>query len=109
MHAPTDLHLSMVKRILRYLKETIGRGIVMIRNGHTSVMGYTDSNWAGNHLDRRSTTGYCMFVGGNLVSWKSKKHVVARSSAEAEYRAMAAAAYELVWLRSLHAGMGCLP
>ena len=109
MHAPTVHHLSMVKRILRYLKETIGRGIVMNRNNHTNVMGYTDSDWAGNQLDRRSTTGYCMFVGGNLVSWKSKKqHVVARSSAEAEYRAMAAAACELVWLRSLLTDMGCL-
>uniref|UniRef100_A0A6N2MZF3 Integrase catalytic domain-containing protein n=1 Tax=Salix viminalis TaxID=40686 RepID=A0A6N2MZF3_SALVM len=108
MHAPTDHHLSMVKRILRYLKGTIGRGLVMSRNNHTNVMGYTDSDWAGNQLDRRSTTGYCMFVGGNLVSWKSKKqHVVARSSAEAEYRAMAAAACELVWLRSLLADMGC--
>ncbi|KAJ6293717.1 hypothetical protein OIU76_021890 [Salix suchowensis] len=108
MHAPTDHHLSMVKRILRYLKGTIGRGLVMSRNNHTNVMGYTDFDWAGNQLDRRSTIGYCMFVGGNLVSWKSKKqHVVARSSAEAEYRAMAAAACELVWLQSLLADMGC--
>ncbi|KAL6345184.1 hypothetical protein AAG906_015667 [Vitis piasezkii] len=84
MHAPTVVHLCMVKRILRYLKKTIGRGIVMRRNGHTDIIG-------------RSTTGYCMFVGGNLVSWKSKKQpVVARSSAEAEYRAMAAASCEMV-------------
>ncbi|RVW72193.1 Retrovirus-related Pol polyprotein from transposon RE1 [Vitis vinifera] len=90
MHAPTVVHLCMVKRILRYLKKTIGRGIVMRRNGHTDIIGFSDSDWAGNTIDRRSTTGYCMFVGGNLVSWKSKKQpVVARSSAEAEYRAMA--------------------
>jgi len=108
MHAPTFQHLGMVKRILRYLKGTIGRGIVMTRNGHTNIMGYTDSDWAGNALDRHSTTGYCMFVGGNLVSWKSKKqHVVARSSAEAEYRAMASAACELVWLHSLLINLGC--
>jgi hypothetical protein len=107
MHAPTVQHLGMVKRILRYLKGTIGRGIVMTRNGHTNVMGYTDSDWAGNSLDRRSTTGYCMFVGGNLVSWKSKKQsVVARSSAEAEYRAMASAACELIWLKQLIADLG---
>lgn len=108
MHAPTIQHLGMIKRILRYLKGTIGRGIVMTHNGHTNIMGYTDSDWAGNALDRRSTTGYCMFVGGNLVSWKSKKqHVVARSSAEAEYRAMASAACELVWLNSLLIDLGC--
>ncbi|KAG5219223.1 ion channel CASTOR [Salix suchowensis] len=58
MHAPTVHHFSMVKRILRYLKGTIGRGIVMTRNNHTNMMGYTDSDWAGNQLDRRSTTGY---------------------------------------------------
>ena len=56
MHAPTVQHLGMVKRILRYLKGTIGHGIVMTHNGHTNVMGYTDSDWAGNSLDRRSTT-----------------------------------------------------
>ncbi|RVX15720.1 Retrovirus-related Pol polyprotein from transposon RE1 [Vitis vinifera] len=101
MHAPTVVHLCMVKRILRYLKKTIGRGIVMRRNGHTDIIGFSDSDWAGNTIDRRSTTGYCMFVGGNLVSWKSKKQpVVARSSAEAEYRAMAAASCEMVWLKT---------
>jgi hypothetical protein len=45
----------------------------MNNNGHTNVIGYSDSDWAGNALDCRSTTGYCMFVSGNLVSWKSKK------------------------------------
>jgi hypothetical protein len=48
MHAPTSQHLDLMKRILRYLKGTIGRGIVMTRNGHTDITGYTDSDWAGN-------------------------------------------------------------
>lgn len=79
----------------------------MNNNGHTNIMGYSDSDWAGNALDRSSTTEYCMFVGGNLVSWKSKKqNVVARSSAEVEYRAMASAACELVWLKHLLTDLG---
>ena len=70
--------------------------------GHTQVVGYTDADWAGSPTDRCSASGYCVFIGGNLISWKSKKQdVVARSSAEAECRAMALATCELIWLRHL--------
>ena len=109
MHSPAMFHLSIVKRILRYLKGSIGRGILLKKNGHHDIVGYADADWAGNVLDRKSTTGFCTFVGGNLVTWKSKKQsVVARSSAEAEYRAMASAACELIWLKGLLADLGFL-
>jgi hypothetical protein len=106
MHAPTVFHLCLVKRILRYLKGSAGRGIVMTNHGHTQITGYSDSDWAGNAINCKSTTGFCMFVGGNPVSWRSKKHVVARSSAEAEYRAMASATCELIWLKGLLLDLG---
>ena len=108
MHASIVYRLCLVKLILRYLKGTIGRGIMMKRNGHKNIMGYLDSDWAGNTLDRRSTTGYCMFVGGNLVSWKSKKqHVVGQSSVEVEYCTMGGAACEFIWLKGLLDDLGC--
>jgi hypothetical protein len=68
MHAPTVFHLCLVKRILRYLKGSAGRGIVMTNHGHTQITGYSDSDWVGNAIDCKSTTGFCMFVGGNSVS-----------------------------------------
>ncbi|XP_068317167.1 uncharacterized protein [Pyrus communis] len=102
MHSPSMDHLKIVHRVLRYLKGSIGRGILMRNNSHTQISGYTDADWADNFLDRKSTTGFCTFVGGNLVTWKRKKQsVVARSSAEAEYRAMTFTACELIWLKSL--------
>ncbi|CAL9000577.1 unnamed protein product [Prunus brigantina] len=73
MHSPRSTHLQAVKRILRYLKGSIGRGILMRKNGNNQIIGYSDADWAGCKIDRKSTTGYCTFVGGNLVTWKSKK------------------------------------
>ena len=70
--------------------------------GHTQVVGYSDTDWAGSPTDRRSTSRYYVFIRGNLISWKNKKQdVVARSSVEAEYRAMALATCELIWLKHL--------
>ncbi|XP_028965083.1 uncharacterized mitochondrial protein AtMg00810-like [Malus domestica] len=91
IHSPSMIHWESVKRILRYLKGSIGRGLLMQKHGSNHIMAYTDADWTGNALDRKSTTGFCTFVGGNLMTWKSKKQTVAaRSSAKAEYRAMAA-------------------
>ncbi|KAM1135997.1 hypothetical protein ACFX2B_033758 [Malus domestica] len=99
--------MQIVKRILRYLKGSIGRGLLMTKNDSTAIIGYTDADWAGNSFDCKSTTGFCSFVGGNLVTWHNKKQtVVARSSAEAEYRAMASTAIKLIWLKSLQLDLG---
>ncbi|XP_050375850.1 uncharacterized mitochondrial protein AtMg00810-like [Argentina anserina] len=97
MLSPIEEHFQIVKRILRYLKGSIGRGISMKNNHHTKIMGFSDADWAGNSCDRKSTTGYCTLVGGNLVTWKSKKQsVIACSNAEDEYRAMASTTCELI-------------
>jgi len=61
---------------------------------------YTDVDYAGSIVDRRSTTGYCMFLGGNLVTWRSKKqNVAARSSAEENFRSMVQGVCELLWMK----------
>ncbi|XP_050160426.1 uncharacterized mitochondrial protein AtMg00810-like [Malus sylvestris] len=76
MHYPSMDHLKIVHHVLRYLKGSIGRGILMHNNSHTHISGYTDADRVGNSLDRKSTTGFCMFMGGNLVTWKSKKQSI---------------------------------
>ena len=105
MHSPKTSHLEAINKILRYLKRTPGKGILMKNNNSNDICGYSDADYAGS-FDRKSTTGFCTFVGGNLVTWKSKKqNVVARSSAEAEYRAMASTASELTWIKQLLADL----
>ena len=102
MHDPRAGHMEAVYRVLRYLKGSLGKGLWFKPNQHISVEGYCDADWASNIDDGRSTSGYCIFVGGNLVSWRSKKQVVVpRSTAEAEYRAMALSVSEMIWMRSL--------
>ncbi|KAJ7982467.1 Retrovirus-related Pol polyprotein from transposon TNT 1-94 [Quillaja saponaria] len=117
---PRTSHWNAVISILRYLKTAPGKGLLYKNHGHTlvrghgrghtlvhkhnstPVQGYSDADWADSQFDRRSTTGYYIFLGGNLVSWKSKKQiVVAKSSAESEYRAMTHTTAELVWLKNL--------
>ncbi|KAG7590495.1 Retrotransposon Copia-like N-terminal [Arabidopsis suecica] len=100
--APTDVHLNAVHKVLRYLKGTVGQGLFYPADEKFDLRGFSDSDWATCSDTRRSVTGYCMFIGDSLVSWKSKKQQTASSStAEAEYRAMALATKELIWLSRL--------
>ncbi|CAN1766567.1 Retrovirus-related Pol polyprotein from transposon TNT 1-94 [Linum perenne] len=102
MHSPGASHFDAVYRIIRYLKGSPGKGLMFRRRGNLQVEVYTDADWAGDVNDRRSTSGYCTFIGGNLVSWRSKKQpVVTRSSAEAEFRAIALGICEVVWVRRI--------
>lgn len=111
MHNPGEQHMNAVMRILRYLKSAPGKGILFTKNeDYQSVDAYTDADWAGAVDDRRSTSSYFTFVGSNLVIWRSKKHnVVARSSAEAEFRSMALGICEALWLRLILRDLGCPP
>ncbi|XP_073220339.1 secreted RxLR effector protein 161-like [Cicer arietinum] len=102
MHSPYEEHLEAVYRILRYLKSNPGKGLCFKKTNDREVSIFTDVDWAGSIIERKSTTGYCAYVWGNLVTWRSKKQgVVARSSAEAEFRAMAQGICELLWIRKL--------
>ena len=84
------------------MKGTADEGITLRKTNTLSLTGYCDANW-GNDLDnRRSTNGYCIFLGDSLVSWSSKKQsVVSNSTIEAKYRSLANATSEIVWLQSL--------
>ena len=90
MHDPMEEHLEAVNQNLTYLKKNPGHGLMFKKgNGDLTIEVYTDVDWAGSITDRRSTSGWCTFVGGNLVTWRSKKQlVVPRSIVEEEYIAI---------------------
>ncbi|CAA3030990.1 Hypothetical predicted protein [Olea europaea subsp. europaea] len=101
LQSPTSTHWQALKRVLRYLKGTMNQGLWIQNNDNLTLNGYSDADWASCPDDRRSTTGYCIYLGDNLIAWSSKKqHVVARSSTGSEYRALASAASEIAWIQS---------
>lgn len=108
MHDPRTSHLNALKRVLRYLKGTITDGLQLYKSSATTITAYTDADWAGCPDTRRSTSGYCVFLGGNLISWSSKRQdTVSRSSAEAEYKGVANVVAETCWIRNLLLELKC--
>lgn len=102
--------MNAVVRILRFLKSSLGNGLMFSKNNHCNIEGYTDADWEGSVDERKSTTGYFTFVGGNLVPWRSKKqNVVFLSSAEDEFREMAKGLCQLLWLKRLLIEIGIFP
>jgi histone deacetylase 1/2 len=102
LHAPREPHLTAVKRILRYVRSTALYGL-HLRPAPSSVLSaFSDMDCAGNPDDRRSTGGYAVFFGPNLIVWSARKQAtVFRSSTEAEYKAVADATAEFIWVQSL--------
>ena len=96
-----------MKSILRYLKGTLSHGILLQPSSSLALQGYTDTDWASCPNDRRSTSGYCVYLGSSLVSWSSsQQRVVSRSNAESEYRAPASLTVEIVWIQGLLRELG---
>uniref|UniRef100_A0A2N9F8M0 Reverse transcriptase Ty1/copia-type domain-containing protein n=1 Tax=Fagus sylvatica TaxID=28930 RepID=A0A2N9F8M0_FAGSY len=102
MQKPLLPHWQTVKRLLRYLKNTLHFGLQIYRSSSPTIQAFSDADWARSRDDRRSTGSYCIFLGKNLISWRCKKQAtVARSSTEAEYKAFTNATAEVKLLQSL--------
>ncbi|CAA7046909.1 unnamed protein product [Microthlaspi erraticum] len=102
MHCHTDVHLNAAHKILRYLKNNPGQGLFYSASSTVCLNAFSDADWGTDSESRRSITGYCVYLGKSLITWKSKKQdVVSRSSTESEYRSMAQTTCELLWLQQL--------
>ena len=107
MQQPTTVHMQAGKRLLRYLAGNPGQGILLASTSAAQLTAYCDSDWASCPMTRKSTSGFCILLGSSPLSWKTKKQsLVARSTAESEYRAMALTACEITWLTALLKDLG---
>ena len=107
MHQPTEDHWQAAKRILQYLAGTVTHGIYFSKNNKLLLHAYSDADWAGDSDDYVSTNSYIVYLGKHPISWTAKKHNgVARSSTEAEYRAVANTAAELTWICNILTELG---
>jgi hypothetical protein len=107
LSAPRTNHWMAIKRIFRYVAQTISHGICYAREGDIKLIGYSDADWAGDAESRKSRSGYIFLLGGAAVSWQSKlQDIVALSSAEAEYIAAVESGKEAVWFRGFLQQLG---
>ncbi|KAJ0536451.1 putative RNA-directed DNA polymerase [Helianthus annuus] len=108
MHKPCQVHMDIALRLLRYLKQSPGRGVMFRKTDSLDITGFVDSDWGKCLSTRKSVTGFAVYLGDTLISWKSKKQsVVSRSTAEAEYRAMCSATCEIMWIKNLLEELKC--
>ncbi|KAL4591657.1 hypothetical protein LXL04_004627 [Taraxacum kok-saghyz] len=99
MHKPRKSYLDISLRLLRYLKNSPGKGVKFVKSESLKLEGFSDGDWAKCQVTRRSVSGYMVFFGNSLVSWRSKKQdTVSRSSTESEYRALGTLTCELIWI-----------
>lgn len=99
LQQPKRSHMDVALRIVKYIKQQPGQGILLSSNPNNEVTAYCDADWAACPITRRSVTGYVIKLGESMVSWKAKKQTtISRSAAEAEYRSLASTVAELVWL-----------
>ena len=102
LQQPNDLHYQAAMHVLRYLKWTPNKGLFFSKTNNFQITAYSNADWGTCRMSSWSLTGYCVFLEDSLVSWKTKKQkIVAKSSAEAEYRAMSATIFELEWITHL--------
>nr|GEX16745.1 ribonuclease H-like domain-containing protein [Tanacetum cinerariifolium] len=102
MHDPREPHFFPLKRILRYVPGTLDYGLQLFSSFTTDLVAYSDADWAGCPITRRLTSGYCVFLGNNLLSWSAKRQpIIFRSSAEAKYHGVVNSVTETCWLRKL--------
>ncbi|GAA0165518.1 transmembrane signal receptor [Lithospermum erythrorhizon] len=108
--APKEHHLNLVKRIIKYIQGTLNHGLLYTFDTNSSFVGYYDVDYAGNIVDRKSTSGGCFFLENNLVSWFSRKqNYVSLSTAEVEYIVVGSGCTQLLWMKQMLEEYGVNP